>query len=51
MWDRAAPYAHVRQHVLLTDGSPQQRAFYAAVGFVAVTDLEPPVRAFVRFKA
>lgn len=44
-----APYRDVRQKVLLTDDEPSQRAFYEAMGFTEVGDLEPPLRAFVRF--
>lgn len=45
-----APYAAVRQHVLLTDDEPAQRAFYEALGFAEVRDVPPgSLRAFVRF--
>ncbi|MGC5617183.1 GNAT family N-acetyltransferase [Georgenia sp. Z1491] len=44
-----APFAHVRQQVLITDDEPGQRAFYEAMGFRAAHELEHPVRAFVRF--
>lgn len=44
-----APYGHVRQRVLLTDGTPRQRAFYEALGFVEVRDHAPPLAAYVRF--
>ena len=43
-------YAHVRQHVLLTDDEPQQRAFYESLGYVEIRDVEgASLRAFVRF--
>ena len=41
-----APYAHVRQKVLLTDDEDAQRAFYESLGFSLVTGA---LRAFVRF--
>ncbi|MDF1488953.1 GNAT family N-acetyltransferase [Tessaracoccus caeni] len=44
-----APYASVRQKVLLTDTEPAQRAFYEATGFVEAHDHQPGLRAFVRF--
>jgi hypothetical protein len=45
-----APYVAVRQHVLLTDDEPGQRAFYEALGFSEIRDLgEGRLRAFVRF--
>lgn len=44
-----APYAQVRQRLLLTDGTPRQRAFYEALGFVEVRDHAPPLAAYVRF--
>jgi GNAT superfamily N-acetyltransferase len=40
-----APYAHVRQKVLLTDDEDGQRAFYEALGFSLV---EGALRSFVR---
>lgn len=44
-----APYAHVRQHVLVTDAEPGQRAFYEAAGFTEVHELpHGGGRAFVR---
>lgn len=46
-----APYAHVRQQVLLTDDEPRQRAFYESLGFKEIRDLEDEVRAFIRFGA
>lgn len=43
-------YAHVRQHVLLTDDEPRQRAFYESLGFAETRDYEDgALRAFVRF--
>ena len=43
-------YAHVRQHVLLTDDEPDQRAFYESAGFAEIRDFgEGTLRAFVRF--
>jgi GNAT superfamily N-acetyltransferase len=43
-------YAHVRQHVLLTDDEPGQRAFYENVGFAETRDFgDGSLRAFVRF--
>lgn len=44
-----APYGHVRQHVLITDAEPGQRAFYEAAGFREIRDGRFPGRAFVRF--
>ncbi|MGO1315571.1 MAG: GNAT family N-acetyltransferase [Cellulomonadaceae bacterium] len=44
-----APFSHVRQHVLLTDDEPAQRAFYESLGFAEVHDVTPhALRAFVR---
>lgn len=43
-------YPHVRQHVLLTDDEPAQRAFYESLGFAEIRDFGPgTLRAFVRF--
>ncbi|MDT4926791.1 MAG: hypothetical protein QOG01_4504 [Pseudonocardiales bacterium] len=43
-------YSHVRQHVLLTDDEPRQRAFYESLGFAETRDYEDgALRAFVRF--
>jgi GNAT superfamily N-acetyltransferase len=43
-------YGHVRQHVLLTDDEPQQRAFYESLGYAEIRDVESAnLRAFVRF--
>ena len=45
-----APYAHVRQKVLLTDDEPAQRAFYESLGYAEVRDhAGGSLRAFVRF--
>lgn len=52
-----APFAHVRQKVLLTDTEPGQKAFYEALGYrqagtdAAHDDAGLPLRAFVRFDA
>ncbi|MBP3044359.1 GNAT family N-acetyltransferase [Arthrobacter jiangjiafuii] len=52
-----APFAHVRQKVLLTDTEPGQKAFYEALGYrqaggeAADDDGGLPLRAFVRFDA
>lgn len=47
----AARYAHVRQHVLLTDDEPGQRAFYESLGYAEIRDFgEGTLRAFVRFR-
>ncbi|WP_104054574.1 MULTISPECIES: GNAT family N-acetyltransferase [unclassified Arthrobacter] len=49
-----APYAHVRQKVLLTDTEPGQKAFYESLGYrQAGGDAGGglPLRAFVRFDA
>ena len=43
-------YAHVRQHVLLTDDEASQRAFYERLGYAETRDFgEGTLRAFVRF--
>lgn len=51
-----APFAHVRQKVLLTDTEPGQKAFYESLGYrqaggdlPADDDAGLPLRAFVRF--
>ncbi len=44
-----APYSNVRQKVLITDDEPAQRAFYEAMDFTEIGDLEPPGRSFVKF--
>lgn len=47
-----APYAGVRQKVLLTDDEPGQRAFYESLGYAEIRDYgEGTLRAFVRFDA
>ena len=43
-----APYMHVRQQVLMTDDEPRQRAFYEALGFAEIRDLENETRVFMR---
>jgi GNAT superfamily N-acetyltransferase len=46
----AERYAHVRQHVLLTDDEPRQRAFYESLGYAETRDhADGSLRAFVRF--
>lgn len=45
-----APFAEVRQQVLLTDAEPEQRAFYEELGFTEVHDHAPGLRAFVRMR-
>lgn len=45
-----APFADVRQKVLLTDAEPGQRAFYEALGFTEAHDHEPVLRSFVRLR-
>ena len=43
-------FGHVRQHVLLTDDEPAQRAFYEALDYQEIRDFGPgTLRAFVRF--
>ncbi|USR79185.1 GNAT family N-acetyltransferase [Arcanobacterium pinnipediorum] len=45
-----APYASVRQKVLLTDDEERQRAFYEDCGFTEIRDyLGAQLRAFVQF--
>lgn len=45
-----APFSRVRQHVLLTDAEPGQRAFYESIGFTEIRDLPGQgCRSFVRF--
>lgn len=53
-----APFAHVRQKVLLTDTEPGQKTFYQSLGYrqaggdiPADDDGGLPLRAFVRFDA
>ncbi|MGK2853915.1 MAG: GNAT family N-acetyltransferase [Microbacteriaceae bacterium] len=44
------PYSNVRQHVLMTDDEPEQRAFYESLGFTEVHDTTPrQLRSFARF--
>jgi GNAT superfamily N-acetyltransferase len=46
----AARYAHVRQHVLLTDDESRQRAFYEGLGYAETRDHgDGTLRTFVRF--
>lgn len=45
-----APFAALRQHVLLTDAEPGQRAFYESLGLTEAHDADPPLRAFVRLR-
>ncbi|MGO3506947.1 MAG: GNAT family N-acetyltransferase, partial [Brachybacterium tyrofermentans] len=45
-----APFATVRQQVLLTDAEPGQRAFYESLGFIEAHDHEPELRSFVRLQ-
>jgi GNAT superfamily N-acetyltransferase len=46
----AQRYAHVRQHVLLTDDEPRQRGFYESLGYAESRDFaDGSLRAFVRF--
>lgn len=46
-----APFALVRQQVLLTDDEPGQRAFYESLGFTELRDVSPGgLRGFVRFR-
>lgn len=45
-----APFAAVRQHVLLTDAEPGQRAFYESLGMTEAHDEHPPLRAFVHLR-
>lgn len=42
-------YGDVRQKVLITDDEPGQRAFYQSLGFIEAGDMDPPIRAFVKF--
>ncbi|MEV8254723.1 GNAT family N-acetyltransferase [Rhodoglobus sp. NPDC076762] len=43
------PYEDVRQKLLLTDDEPGQIAFYRAMGFTEVRDLEHPTSVFTKF--
>ncbi|GAB2469892.1 hypothetical protein GCM10027030_00750 [Luteococcus sediminum] len=45
-----APYHDVRQHVLITDEEPGQKAFYESLGFTHLGSATPGC-AFVRFNA
>jgi GNAT superfamily N-acetyltransferase len=46
----AKRYGQVRQHVLLTDDEPRQRAFYESVGYAETRDFgDGSLLAFVRF--
>jgi GNAT superfamily N-acetyltransferase len=46
----AQRYPHVRQHVLITDDEPGQRAFYESLGYAEIRDYaDGSLRAFVRF--
>jgi ribosomal protein S18 acetylase RimI-like enzyme len=46
-----APFAEVRQHVLITDNEERQRAFYEAHGFRESRDIPGnDLRAFARFQ-
>ncbi|WP_370646147.1 GNAT family N-acetyltransferase [Brachybacterium sp. ACRRE] len=45
-----APFAAVRQHVLLTDADSGQRAFYESLGLTEAHDVRPPLRAFLRLR-
>lgn len=48
----ARRYAHLRQHVLLTDDEVGQRAFYESMGYLETRDFrDGTLRAFVRFQA
>lgn len=44
-----APFATVRQQVLLTDSSPAAHGFYQAMGFVEASAMQPACCAYVRF--
>ncbi len=44
-----APFSTVRQHVLMTDDEPQQRAFYESLGLTEVRELPHPIRVFAKF--
>ena len=47
-----APYAHVRQKVVLTDDDESQRRFYERSGFTRTVDFEAAsLNAYVRFDA
>lgn len=42
-------YEDVRQQVLITDTEPGQRAFYESLGFTEAHEMQPGIRAFLRF--
>lgn len=42
-------YAGIRQQVLITDTESGQRAFYESLGFTEAHEMEPGIRAFLRF--
>ncbi len=45
-------YAHVRQFLLLTDDSPQQKALYESMGFTNTQDFKSAnLNCFVRFRS
>ena len=45
-----APFASVRQHILMTDAEERQRAFYESLGFREIRDFpHGGMRGFVRF--
>lgn len=45
------PFGQARQHLLLTDDEPGQRAFYEALGFTEIREVDSgSLRAFVRFR-
>lgn len=44
-----APYADVRQKVLITEDEASQRAFYESLRFTETGDLDYPIRTFVQF--
>ena len=45
-----APFADVRQHVLLTDSETGQTAFYTSLGFSDIRDMRGGLRSFVRIR-
>lgn len=44
-----APFADVRQQVLMTDNEPGQIAFYESLGFTEIRDLPHPTRVYTKF--
>lgn len=44
-----APFADVRQKVLMTDNEPGQIAFYESLGFTEIRDLPHPTRVYTKF--